>query len=98
MDLGDGGVVYFEIVTGSVPYLVDIDDGVVTTGGSFRGRSGNIDEISVRAYDNLGNVPTLSTMDTMMVRFFNTNKQCFISGYFHWFLVVSLIGLHFQDN
>ena len=51
-----------------VPYLVDRDSGDVTTAGVFSGLSGARHEVTVRAFDNLGNTPTLTATATMIVR------------------------------
>ena len=47
--------------------MVDEDTGVVTTAGVFNGQSGTKYEIRVRAFDNLGNPPSLSTSNVMTV-------------------------------
>ncbi len=63
----NGSIVWFEIVTPQVPYLVDRDTGVVTTAGVFSGLSGTRQEVTMRAYDNFGKVPTFSSMEIMIV-------------------------------
>lgn len=50
-----------------MPYLVDRDTGVVTTAGVFTGLSGTRHEVTMRAFDNFGIVPTFSATDVMIV-------------------------------
>ncbi len=64
----NGSIVWFEIATPQVPYLVDRDTGVVTTAGVFTGLSGIRHEVTMRAFDNFGQAPTFSTTDIMIVR------------------------------
>ena len=66
-DIGDHALVYYNIITGQVPYLIDRDTGVVTTAGIFKGLSGTVHVVEVRAFDNLGNSPSLSTTSMMQV-------------------------------
>ena len=67
-DTLNGSIVWFEIVTPQVPYLVDRDTGVVTTAGVFRGLTGTRYNVEVRAFDNFGNSPSFSTAANMEVR------------------------------
>ena len=67
LDLGNGQVAQFEIITPTVPFLVVLDSGVVTSSGIFRGSSGTKYEVMVRATDNPGDSPRLSTTDIMTV-------------------------------
>ncbi len=66
-DLGDGQVIVFSILTGGVPYVVDVDTGVMTSAGLFRGLSGTRHEVQVEARDNKGDDPYLAANDTMVV-------------------------------
>lgn len=68
-DTLNGSIVWFEIVTPQVPYLVDRDTGIVTTAGLFTGLSGTNNQIMVRAFDNFGLVPTFTTNDILNVSF-----------------------------
>ena len=66
-DIGSGQVVWFEFTTPQVPFLVDRDSGVVTTSGVFQGLSGTRYTITIRAYDNKGVQPSLSTTTSLIV-------------------------------
>ena len=66
-DIGSGQVVWFEFSTPQVPFLVDRDSGVVTTSGVFTGLSGTRYTIEIRAYDNKGVQPSLSTTTSLVV-------------------------------
>ena len=57
----------YEITTPAVPFLVVRDTGVVTSSGIFIGASGTKYEVTVRATDNLGAPPSISTTATMTV-------------------------------
>lgn len=50
-----------------VPFVVDRVTGEVTTAGVFKGLSGTTMQVQVRAYDNFGQPPTESTVDTLTV-------------------------------
>ena len=66
-DIGSGQVVWFEFTTPQVPFLVDRDSGVVTTSGVFTGLSGTRYTVTIRAYDNKGVQPSLSTTTSLVV-------------------------------
>ena len=66
-DIGSGQVVWFEFTTPQVPFLVDRDSGVVTTSGVFQGLSGTRYTVAIRAYDNKGVQPSLSTTTSLVV-------------------------------
>lgn len=57
----------YSIITSQVPYLIDSETGVVTTAGVFKGLSGTVHEVEVRAFDNFGNLPSLASTAKMMV-------------------------------
>ena len=66
-DIGSGQVVWFEFTTTQVPFIVDRDSGVVTTADVFHGQTGTRFTIPVRAYDNKGVQPSLSTTNSLIV-------------------------------
>ena len=59
--------VFYEIIAVNPPFVVDRDTGAVVTAGIFRGRSGEIDRFTVRAYDNRGEIPSLSATAILSV-------------------------------
>ena len=62
-------MVWFQIETEDSAFVVDQDTGDVSTAGVFRGLSGTTLQVQVRAFDNFGIPPTLSTVDTLSVSF-----------------------------
>ena len=66
-DTGNGSIVWYRIETENAPFVVDLDTGVVTTVGIFKGQSGTSLEVVVRAFDNFGTPPTQSSTGTMIV-------------------------------
>lgn len=69
LDSDNGSVVWFSIETQDAPFVVDRDTGVVTTAGIFKGQSGITLEVQVRAFDNFGIAPTLSTLSILSVSY-----------------------------
>lgn len=70
--------VFYEIIAVNPPFVVDRDTGAVVTAGIFRGRSGEIDRFTVRAYDNMGEIPSLSATAILSVSredFAHNNRQ-----------------------
>jgi hypothetical protein len=54
-------------VSPNVPFVVDLDTGVVSTAGDFRGLSGQTIDVDVMAFDNFGVQPTQSMVDVLSV-------------------------------
>ena len=67
-DTGNGSVVWFATNSPEEPFDVDRLSGDVTTIGNFKKQSGSSLEFEVRAYDNHGAFPSLSTNATLTVR------------------------------
>jgi hypothetical protein len=72
---GTFSTVYFEIIELNAPFLVDRETGEVTTADVFTGRSGDIEKITVVAYDNEGRDPSLSARAVLTVRVFKESQQ-----------------------
>ena len=69
---GTFSTVYFEIIELNAPFLVDRETGEVTTADVFTGRSGDIEKITVVAYDNEGRDPSLSARAVLTVRIYTS--------------------------
>ena len=59
--------IFYEIIAVDPPYLVDRETGEVTTADVFTGRSGEVDQFTVVAYDNMGNAPTFTATAILTV-------------------------------
>ena len=67
LDTGNGSVIWFNIVTSNAPFVVQQNTGEVVSAGVFRGQSGDTISVNVRAFDNFGLTPSLSTIDVLSV-------------------------------
>ena len=68
--------VYYEIIAVDPPFLVDRETGAVTTADVFTGRSGDVDKLTVIAYDNKGEDPSLTSTAILTVKLVYFQCSC----------------------
>ena len=61
-------MIWFATNSPEEPFSVSRESGDVTTTGNFKKQSGSSLEFEVRAFDNYGHPPSLSTNKTLTVR------------------------------
>ena len=66
-DSSDYAVIWYHINTNGAPVTIGKETGIINTAGSFANEAGLKYRTEVEAYDNRGNIPSLSSYKTIFV-------------------------------
>ena len=66
-DVGNHSVAQYELIGDELPFVIERDTGILSTVAVFHDKVGTMYTARVRAYDNYGVTPSLSTLCDLRV-------------------------------